>query len=371
LNTHMTMIAALILFSSSQPLSSIPQDWKGKIQTDGKIKTIVNPKDPLYGDLKLDLKEELAIGREDDDRYLFNRVRNIAVDDDGRIYVVDIRNRRVQVFDGEGRFLMTLGRSGQGPGEFQSPAEVRFGPANSIFVKDSIQKIEIFSKDGRYEKTMTVPHILESFYFNMNGEVLGAIWTVDESGHRKEIVSLDENFRIKAHLFSKPYLPASKTTNGVYVMTQTGYEQGLLLNQRPNGFIVGDSSDYILSLLDEKGSLQLIVKKDVSPQPIPADIRKKYQDYPLPEHAPFYDSFLSDDLGRIYVFTREEEAKDKERRVADVFNQDGYYLYRIELPGTLQVIKKGILYALVIDKETELEQIKRFKIMNWDSMRMK
>lgn len=48
----------------------------------------------------------------------FNAPRGIAVGEDGRIYVVDAGNQRVQIFNADGEFLSSFGVAGAGPGQF-------------------------------------------------------------------------------------------------------------------------------------------------------------------------------------------------------------------------------------------------------------
>lgn len=93
-------------------------EWKGKVVIENGVKVIKNPREPLYSEIKFELEEDLSIGREDDNNYLFYRVRDINVDNRGNIYVVDMSNYRVQKFDRNGNYLQTIGRYGQGPGEF-------------------------------------------------------------------------------------------------------------------------------------------------------------------------------------------------------------------------------------------------------------
>ena len=45
--------------------------------------------------------------------------RSLAVDDFGRVYVVDAKPAVIKVFTPEGRFVRTIGREGEGPGEFR------------------------------------------------------------------------------------------------------------------------------------------------------------------------------------------------------------------------------------------------------------
>ena len=68
------------------------------------------------------LVPEVSIGEmEGDLEYLFGSVRSIAVAADGTIYVVDGQVPDLRAFSADGRFLRTLGRPGEGPGELKSP----------------------------------------------------------------------------------------------------------------------------------------------------------------------------------------------------------------------------------------------------------
>ena len=65
------------------------------------------------------LVPEIAIGRLDGpEEYLFGSIRSIAVADDGTIHILDLQGQHVRVFDSLGVYVETLGRRGEGPGEF-------------------------------------------------------------------------------------------------------------------------------------------------------------------------------------------------------------------------------------------------------------
>lgn len=69
----------------------------------------------------------------------------------GRIYVVDRPNDRVVVFDSEGRYAGTLGRSGDGPGEFRNPVAGAMDPYGSLLVWDSGRRtLSRWSSGGDY-----------------------------------------------------------------------------------------------------------------------------------------------------------------------------------------------------------------------------
>jgi len=65
---------------------------------------------------------------------------------------LDSKNYRIQVFDKSGKFVHTIGKKGQGPGEFSSPVALWIDSKNkSVYVADyRSMKIVIFSMDGKY-----------------------------------------------------------------------------------------------------------------------------------------------------------------------------------------------------------------------------
>jgi DNA-binding beta-propeller fold protein YncE len=66
-----------------------------------------------------------------------------------RLLVSDWRNDRLQAFDLEGAFLATIGRPGTGPGELRRPAGVAVDPDGNIAVADwGNDRVQILAPDG-------------------------------------------------------------------------------------------------------------------------------------------------------------------------------------------------------------------------------
>ena len=55
-------------------------------------------------------------------------------DADGNVYLLDGQISEIQVFDPEGELLRTIGRQGEGPGEFQNGADMFWAPGGEIGV---------------------------------------------------------------------------------------------------------------------------------------------------------------------------------------------------------------------------------------------
>jgi hypothetical protein len=67
----------------------------------------------------------------------------------GKLYVADQFNNRVQVLDLEGNPLLVFGTVGSEPGQFLQPIGIEVDEQENIYVADSINsRIQVFNKDG-------------------------------------------------------------------------------------------------------------------------------------------------------------------------------------------------------------------------------
>ncbi len=81
---------------------------------------------PVWGEtskVKLEFVRKYGDPNETDSNYLFYKPMDIAVDREGNLLVLDSGNFRVQKYDQNGKFLTTIGRRGQGPGELFDSAD--------------------------------------------------------------------------------------------------------------------------------------------------------------------------------------------------------------------------------------------------------
>ncbi|MCB1954309.1 MAG: 6-bladed beta-propeller [Rhodocyclaceae bacterium] len=79
----------------------------------------------------------------------FNLPRDLAIGKDGRLYIVDGGNFRVQIFDRDGKYLDSFGAAGRQLGNFSRPKEIATDPDGNVYVVDTaFGNFQIFNPDG-------------------------------------------------------------------------------------------------------------------------------------------------------------------------------------------------------------------------------
>jgi predicted membrane-bound mannosyltransferase/DNA-binding beta-propeller fold protein YncE len=77
--------------------------------------------------------------------------RDIVVGTDGQVYVTDTGNKRVQVFDADGRFVYQWGGGGVLEGYLDEPVGIAFGPDGAVYVADTWnRRVQVFDQRGNY-----------------------------------------------------------------------------------------------------------------------------------------------------------------------------------------------------------------------------
>ncbi len=80
----------------------------------------------------------------------FSAPTNVAVDNDGNVYVTDTLNSRVEIFDGDGHFISTFGKPGDGPGYLFRPKGIAVDCDGHIWVADEFQdRVQVFNREGQ------------------------------------------------------------------------------------------------------------------------------------------------------------------------------------------------------------------------------
>lgn len=174
----------------------------------------------LEGQLQLELIQEWSREHEMDANKIFYDPKDIAVNSEGEILVLEAN--RIKVFSESGKHLRTIGGAGQGPGEFLDPNYFEIDRKNNIVVMDSTnQRIQILNQSGDYQggfpvlgnqagspiaitkkneilmlnRAQTTEPSSLWMLFDYNGQLL------DERGERKSTASIQITSRLYSYSF--------------------------------------------------------------------------------------------------------------------------------------------------------------------------
>lgn len=124
-----------------------------KVEIKDGIRIILNGKDGIWQKsphLKLEKVCEIGDIEAENEDVAFYMPLDFALDSDGNLYVLDTGNHRIQKFSPEANFLGTIGRKGQGPGEFNFPGSLDIdGQGNLIVASTYIKRIQVLDGTGR------------------------------------------------------------------------------------------------------------------------------------------------------------------------------------------------------------------------------
>ena len=104
---------------------------------------------------------------------LFGRVRGALRLANGNIAVLDIGRYEVRIFAADRSFVRSIGRRGQGPGEFDAPWRLIRAPGDSIGVVDMSGHLELLPVDGDGSRRIPMPRRGE----DGTPQILGAFTT--------------------------------------------------------------------------------------------------------------------------------------------------------------------------------------------------
>jgi hypothetical protein len=115
-----------------------------------KAPVVENPDRGLWDDSPgktFHLLENLLLGSEDGED-AFGRIAGMVVDSRGRWVILDGGYEVVRIYDPESMEMASVGRKGEGPGEFNRPSAIGIDAQDNVYVASDGGRVAIFSPDG-------------------------------------------------------------------------------------------------------------------------------------------------------------------------------------------------------------------------------
>jgi hypothetical protein len=160
-----------------------------KIEVADGVRIVHNEKEGAWGEtpaFRLELIRTFGGDEPKDPNLAFGAPYDVVTDSQGNIYVLDQRNTRIQKISPEGEFLMSIGRRGQGPGDFQDLFSMDIDSADRLFVFDFMNKrIQVMTPEGKAERGIKLfsPSIVRVRLLNSGEIVMGGLV------HLREVMS--------------------------------------------------------------------------------------------------------------------------------------------------------------------------------------
>ena len=391
---HTGFVATLLILLACGDAGAPPPSAVAVTDSAG-IRIVTNPPGDL---VYAELAEEptLSIGQlSGPDELLFGRIASARRDAVGNVVVADGQAHQIRIFDAEGRHLQSLGRDGEGPGEFRTLSgawPIRYKDetdvdSRQIIAADSeLDRITRFSGEGTPMGTATLagrddmsirtvglagpdallsrasPYNLPDFATIRGGSIVDmaeAMWGGAENrrvlfvrhtmdGALVDTLAEGRDLAIGtlaqgngAQSFAIPFSSESATAGSPY------------------GVVVTDGVGYEIRVFGEDGSLRMIARIDDAP-PVrtdahleryagagssdadEAEIRERidrYQQVALPDSLPGYTDVLFTEEGEIWA--RRYRLPGESTARWDTFAADGVYLGRVAVPTSFRIEEVG------------------------------
>ena len=285
--------------------------------------------------IKLEFIGHLGEIEGEDENYLFYKPCDIAGDSEGNLYVLDAGNHRVQKFDNKGKYLLTFGRSGQGPGEFQWPLSIDINKDGNIYVADWRNcRLEVFSSHGEYLRSIKLMTPVHRIRLLSSGEI-----AIMNPRVGRENSSYEESKD-----GSKPFLPLIKIIDKSGKVTRK-FGEGIIFKTFPfvNGgnrliFTKDDGDNIYLTLLFQNRIEKFTSEGKLvyqTSRPVPDEMHHRTANKPN-VYVLISQGIDVDSQGRIWVITVTRRPNKKEIPPAglELTETDRYRLDVIDSKGT-------------------------------------
>lgn len=378
---------------------------------------------PLYPGVAT-LVEEVSIGVADGaEEYMLGEIADIALGSDGSIYAFDRQVPVIRHYDVRGKFLRTIGRRGQGPGEYRSTSGIATMRDGRLLLWDTGNwRINVYSPNGevltqwltpsgsagssvsQYSRAILVDTagriITRKTLFNA-GDILNrpTVWL----RYRSDGTPIDT-------LHAPPAareMPKLAATSARSMFTrEVPFAPKRIVTVSPLGYLIAGLPDRYAFEIHEPGRPVVSVRRDVKPEPVTraerAQARREVEERmrqtdptwswngpDIPDVKPLYADLHVGLDGRIWVAVlpevsprigatsmgggvgpgstrpRPQGPPQEPPRPAmyDVYEPDGQYLGQVQVPAKVSsVVRRGDQVWAIAYDDDDVPRIRRYRI---------
>jgi len=388
--TFFSFVFLFFVLSNHEAIGKEPVN----IQNSEEVKIISNPKTPSPKDgikIRIVFEEELSIGVEEgDENYMFGGRVYFNTDEKGNIYINDWDQKRIQKFNPQGQYLLTIGRKGRGPGEFVNAWNPRFDKDGNLYVFDlSNRRISFFTTEGEYLTQISFPQGMSIHYINSSGIYFSAQSRIlsdsDIFSYTYTYGLFNKDLNQVAEIYRQTTERKRDTRSRAHYLANTfsdiAYAPELTFLMSKNEFIyLGYPEKYEIKIFSPEGKLVKIIQREYDPIKVGKKHKEKFIDYledeyyigmpveeslkkevagliEYPKYLPAYQTFTLMENGWLFVVV---DSGDEEAKLIDLFDHDGKYIAQFTTSVSTDriIFKNGKAYAL--DTVNDFRYVKRY-----------
>jgi hypothetical protein len=371
--------------------------WSGTIDTlpDGRIAVL--SENPMWTETtRPSFEEEIRIGSMmGDGPAALGEVRDLLLDEEDRIYVLEGQAQEIRVFGPDGAWLHTIGRQGEGPGELKNAAAMGWGPDSLLRVVDyGNGRISDFRLDG----TFVTSHRQQGGFvmypwpgvFEPDGGLVNVAPTMRDGDFEAVLVRYAPDMQpidtlaIARYDGDEEYFELA--TDGGRMRASVPFGAGLVWDLDPRGFfwVAPNTATYEVSQVSLTGDTLLTIRRPSEPHPVTSaevdsavatmkwftDQGGKVDRSKFPTTKPAINRVLAPGDGHVYVEPVTGEFGSGHLRTSaslDVFDPTGRYLGRLDLPEGMRTsnpepVFHGDHVLAVVRDELDVPYVVRYRL---------
>jgi len=121
-----------------------------------------------------------------------NNPESAKFNSEGKIYLADLKNDRVQIFDKDGKFLKLWGKTGSANGEFKAPAGIAIDAQDRVYVTEiGNDRVQVFDKEGQFLTAFGSKGAGNGEFGNLHGiacdKATGWLYVADTANNRIQV----------------------------------------------------------------------------------------------------------------------------------------------------------------------------------------
>ena len=374
------------------------------------------------------LVEEISIGVADGaEEHMFGDVGDIAVGKDGSMYVLDRSVHTIRMYDVNGKYLRSIGRRGQGPGEMVSPSGIAvLTDGRLVLWETSLWRVNVYSATGAVlthwsfaTSASGTSQTMRAIHADTAGDVVAmkSQFAPLAPGTRPRVTYVWLKLRgsdgavldtIREPVLSRTPRMLEASNNGAFKSLVVPFDPVRVWRVSPLGAVVAGFPDRYAFEIHSPGGRITSVRRDVQPSPVSAAERDSahrvaetslretqpgwsWGGIDLPRTKPLYHDLMIGLDGRIWIARITEVSPRvgginfsggvgrgaprtprppapvpvvRRRALYDVFEPSGAFIGAVEIPpGVSTVLRRGDHVWGVAYDDDDVAFVKRYRIV--------